>query len=360
MDFNQTYERTVTQLVTKAIRIGDEIKEDHLRLRQLTDDALEILKRIGILRVHSPDGADLSKISEAPASASDGSFQLVGGANGVWFVPLSSSLVIFSKGIRFSPEIKINADIRTIDERKQPNVSYTAEMLMLSSETRILQSWSQESPEKIVHFLDGPIIDPPRPVDEEYVSTRASALLNCLDKKIRLLGCVKRLLGSPLLDHLSTILQEPEKGRMANFSSDANVVYHVFTRTSLALESVIYTTPIEIKASNPAYQPYKEAGLSIHSMYFQGSSRTSPFRVEIPAKADSVPDLEKLGLETAVALSAWSCPGYDLPLPIIIAHDKCNIRKGCAEVLYDEIITRSASSDMFDNLVRTKLGKEVF
>jgi hypothetical protein len=31
------------------------------------------------------------------------------------------------------------------------------------------------------------------------------------------------------------------------------------------------------------------------------------------------------------------------------------VRKGCAEVLYDEILTRSTSPDPFDNVVGMKL-----
>jgi len=57
----------------------------------------------------------------------------------------------------------------------------------------------------------------------------------------------------------------------------------------------------------------------------------------------------------AVKISAlWTFPGQNWPLPVMMAHYKCNIRRGCAEVLYDEMITRTTSPKMFDNIVRLK------
>ena len=58
-------------------------------------------------------------------------------------------------------------------------------------------------------------------------------------------------------------------------------------------------------------------------------------------------------------ISSWTPPGNSLPTPIIIAHDKSNVRKGCAEVLYNEIINNSTGKDHLDNLIRSKLQMDV-
>jgi hypothetical protein len=60
-------------------------------------------------------------------------------------------------------------------------------------------------------------------------------------------------------------------------------------------------------------------------------------------------------LQVIKAVDSWTYPGQDYPLPIILAHDKCNIRKGCAEILYEEIITRSRSADPITQLILTQL-----
>jgi hypothetical protein len=41
----------------------------------------------------------------------------------------------------------------------------------------------------------------------------------------------------------------------------------------------------------------------------------------------------------------WTLAGTTQPLPIIIAHNKCNVRKGAADSLYNEIISRMAAID---------------
>ncbi|MHA1331036.1 MAG: hypothetical protein ACTSR2_08165, partial [Candidatus Hodarchaeales archaeon] len=37
--------------------------------------------------------------------------------------------------------------------------------------------------------------------------------------------------------------------------------------------------------------------------------------------------------------------GHHYPLPVFLAQNKCNIRTGAAEVLYEEIMTRGGKTD---------------
>jgi hypothetical protein len=39
----------------------------------------------------------------------------------------------------------------------------------------------------------------------------------------------------------------------------------------------------------------------------------------------------------------WILPGMDEPLPIILAHNKCNVRRGTAETIYYEIMAKALS-----------------
>jgi hypothetical protein len=358
-DFNKTEPETLSQLVNSAIRIGDEIKGDYLRLRQLTDDVLILLKREDLLRLKQFSREELIMPSSKVASASDGSFQSMGGADGIWYVPISVALIIFDQGISSAPGVKVGAHIQKIDERQHPNLGAAMETSMLYAEASIIKDWARDCQEDIIHFIDGPVVDPPRHMEKEYVAYRADAIKGCLDKSVFVLGCVKKLLGNFLIERMTNMLRDFEIKRISQFASDAYMIYHVFTKASLQSGMAVYTKPLEISETNSIYKPYKDQGLTIYFMYFQRNPRAKPFRVDIPLKTGTQVDTEKLGEQAAATLSAWSYPGYDLPIPIVIAHDKCNIRKGCAEVLYSEIITRAASNDPFDNLVRTKLGTEV-
>jgi len=359
VDFNRTEPETLSQLVYSAIKIGDEIRDDYVRLRQLTDDILELMERENLLRSKQFSREELITLSSKVASASDGSFQSVGGADGIWYVPISVALIIFRQGISGTPEVSVGAHIQKIDERQHHNLGAAMETSMLYAEASILKDWARDCPEDIVHLIDGPAMDPPRQMEKEYVAYRAEAIKGCLDKKVLVLCCVKKLLGNFLMERMAGMLRDFEKERLSQFASDAYLIYHVFTKASLQGGMTVYTKPLEILDTNPLYKPYKDAGLTIYFMYFQRDPRSKPFRVDIPVKVDTQVNIERLGEQAAATLSAWSYPGYDLPIPSVIAHYKCNIRKGCAEVLYSEIITRAASNHPFDNLVRTKLGKEV-
>lgn len=354
-DFNKTEPETLTQLVKSAINIGEEIKGDYVRLRQLTDDVLELLKREDLLRAKEFSREELVAPSSKVVSASDGSFQSVGGADGIWYVPISVALIIFRRGLVNSPEVKVGAHIQKIDERQYHNVGGAMETSMLYAEASILKDWACECPKDIVHFNDGPAMDPPRFMDKEYVEYRAEAFKQCLDKGIFVICCTKKLLGNFLMECMKGMLHDFENARLSQFSSDAYMIYHVFTKASLQRGMSVYTKPLEILDSNPLYKLYRNEGLKIYFMYFQREPYSKPFRVDIPVKDNTQVNMEKLGENVAAMLYTWSYPGHDLPIPLFIADNKCNIRKGCAEVLYSEIITRAASNDLFDNLVRTKL-----
>lgn len=358
-DFNRTEPETLSQLVNSAIRIGDEIKGDYVRLRQLTDDVFKLLKQENLLRTKQFSHDDLIRLGSKVASASDGSFQSVGGADGIWYVPISAALIIFRQGINNAPEAKVGAQIMKLDERQYFNIGAAMETSMLYAEATLLKDWARDCPEDIIHFIDGPAVDPPRIMDKEYVTFRSEAIKECLEKKVLVLCCAKKLLGNFLMERIGSTLRDFEKERVNQFASDAYLVYHVFTKASLQSGMTVYTKPMEILETNPIYKPYKKLGVSIYFMYFQREPRSKPFRVDIPIKTGIEINAEEIGELAAAILSAWSFPGYDLPIPIVLADNKCNIRKGCADVLYSEIITRAASNDLFDNIVRMKLGKEV-
>lgn len=359
-DFNRTEPETLSQLVGSAIKIGDEIKEDYVLRRQLTNEVLELLRKRELIVEQTITRETLAPLLTKLVSASDGSFQSVGAADGIWYVPVSAALVVFRQGFRSSPEIKVGAYVQRIDEREHQNVGGAMETSMLTAEANIMREWARDCPNGITHFLDGPVIDPPRQMDKQYLTYRIGTLQALLDKDILVLGCVKKLLGNFLIDHLKGILRDIEMNRIKKFGSDGRLIYHVFTKASIDTAKTVYTKPLEIGSNDITYKPYRESGIRVYFMYFQREPGTIPFRVDIPIKNGTKEGDARLGEEVAAALTAWSYPGYDLPVPIVIAHDKCNIRRGCAEVLYSEIITRAASNDMFDNLVRTKLGTEVF
>src|SRR5438132_1778472 len=358
-DFNRTEHETLDKLVRNAIRIGEEMKGDYVRLRQLTHEFTEVLTRQGMLMMNEFKSEELTALVSRGASVSDGSFQSVGGADGKWYVPISAALIVFLDGISRSPKVEVGAEILTIDEREHHNIGGAMEASMLYAEATVMKDWARDCPSNIFHFIDGPVMDPPRQMDDNYVDYRIDAIKSLLNKGTLAVGCVKKLLGNFLIHRLSEMLPDFEKKRLSEFHSDAYLIYHVLTKVSLSTTATLFTKPLEVSVEDPVYKVYKKKGLDIYFMYFQSGPLSRPYRVDIPLLTGKSVDPDKLGENIAAVLRAWSYPGYDLPLPIVLADNKCNIRKGCAEVLYREIITRAASNDVFDNIVRTKLRTEV-
>jgi hypothetical protein len=66
-------------------------------------------------------------------------------------------------------------------------------------------------------------------------------------------------------------------------------------------------------------------------------------------------DANNIGKDVLQAVRAWSVPGQNAPLPVLAAHLRCNIRRGAAEFLYRELLTRALTweggAEMFGPLV---------
>ena len=55
-------------------------------------------------------------------------------------------------------------------------------------------------------------------------------------------------------------------------------------------------------------------------------------------------------------LIEWSYPGIDIPYPVYLAHDFSKIRNGCAQKIYDDIISKNLSNkpvgQLFINMLK--------
>jgi hypothetical protein len=105
---------------------------------------------------------------------------------------------------------------------------------------------------------------------------------------------------------------------------------------------------------------YQKYGIEILTIYLQKDILSKPIRIDVAIDSQKKYNQDEFAKIAVKATCHWTPPGSSIPLPVIIAHTKCNIRIGCAEVLYSEIITRMASSDPIQNLIKIKLLKGVY
>ncbi len=361
-EFNKTEPETLVGLVEKALERSKEARNSTETYLRKSITLFESLNENNIL-CHIPFDPEIQNFANYEATGVDGSNQVVGGIGGRWYIPISCATVNFPSGLTSKPNVTVAANIESLDEREPEAVTSQAEYIMLAIETTAMKrcALDKKSDSEAIMFLDGPIIDPPFEASGEIVEKRCEAIKLCLTKNIFVLGIVKRVIGNMFIDHFSNFESLPEKQLLQDMYSDFNVACHVFTHLAEKKgEGIMHTKPFNMieLTFNAASSAYRDAGIDVYTMLFQNGALSKPIRVDIPVISGAHPNLEEIAKKTSKIIRAWSPPNASLPVPILIAHDKCNVRKGCAEVLYNEIINKSTGDTALTNLIRAKLSME--
>lgn len=362
-EFNKTEPETLSGLIKSVIKKSDEIKSNFELYRELTEALYDILVREEIL--HTLKLSDKDRVYKEKSSIGiDGSFQCVGGLGGIWYVPISCSRVSFKHLLDKNPNVDVTADIHDINEIEYPNVEKEASFRMLVGETKAINDLLSEGvlKKESVIFIDGPLVDPPWFSEDkrytEYIEDRSNVIKRCIRNNVILIGCVKRIMGRYLINYIRNNLAKTdfEKDKVKKFISDAHLISYIFTKLSLEYpEHILYTSPINVSKTDETHEAYLKHGVEIYTTFIQKDFSSRPVRLDIPVLSENETNIQELTVKAVKISVLWTFPGQNWPLPVMMAHYKCNIRKGCAEVLYDEMITRTTSPKKFDNIVRLKL-----
>jgi len=362
-EFNKTEPETLVSLVEQAMKTGDGVKDELKRFREITEKLFKILADKKVIAMLDPSKIDdLDVFKYVCAVGVDGSLQPVEGFGGYWFVPTSCAMVIFENGPNSQPEVKVSAAIEKIKEYEYYGVGGEAIFRMMTAETKAIMEWAEKHDASLrsVLFIDGPIVDPPYLTEENYVKYRCEALTKCLEKNVLVIGCVKRMKARFLIDFITKtfLSNETDKNLIGNFAWDSHLVTAIFSKLAISgSHGILSTIPVDISEMDNAHKAYRDAGILVHSTYMQKDASSRPLRLDFPILKSHVENIAEHAAKILKASYAWSYPGIDIPLPIFLAHNKCEVRKGCAEILYREIITRSTSTDPFENFMNEKLKR---
>lgn len=359
-EFNKTEPETLVGLVEEAVAKGEAAREEQERLRKASADLLTRLQEAGLVLDTELEG--LGDTIKGCAAGVDGSHQPVGGVGGKWYVPLSCALVVFEQGIQGDPEIEVESHIEVIQEEEFRRIGTLSSERMLQVETKAIMRWAMRGKPSVL-FIDGPIVDPPLCKDPDYIRYRCSAIKECLKREIKVIGCAKRVREAHFKKYLMSqvVRDETEKTKLNMFPSDLQLIAFVFAhhwRQSGETGKGIYTRPIDVSEATEVYKLYRESGLRIFSTFVQKSLGEYILRLDLPFLDTELPDERGVLDQVAQAVRttfAWTYPGHNIPLPIFIADAKCEIRKGCAEVLYEEIMTRTRTTEPIDQIVALQL-----
>jgi hypothetical protein len=358
MDFDLTEPEVLVRLVNDALSKGEKVQEDMMMLRRKSYRIADILEEMGLLL--KKEVLDKVELLEKRAVGIDGSFQLVGGAGGKWYAPISVARVIFENKLNGKPYVDIFwAGIEEINVTEDVEPKRVSSLMMLAAESKAIFNWGTQDKQSFV-FIDGPIVDPPSKSPEDYVKDRCEGIKRCLKKSI-VIGCVKKSRDRFYVRHLKNLLSNTVpnvKDDLDKFLTDQHLMLYIFAHLrSKGYDGPIFTKWIDISSANENYESYKRRGLHITCLFLQKSKASPVLRLDIPLlnPPQNNPKTDEIILQAVKATDSWIYPGQDYPLPVMLAHEKCNIREGCAQVLYEEIITKSRTIDQFDQLVLMQL-----
>ncbi len=375
------FAKTEPEILQGLIRRAEEESEEYNRfMREIKEAGIRIadfLYRTGFLeRIEIPYSID-RVLARKHYVGIDGSFYVTGGKGKRYYIMMTAVIIELPKGIDTSPNELIKRypgiDIRVYDDVSGgKEVFEVAEDLMMQLETRAIEVKVDEydGSEQYV-FIDGPVIDPPRLpskyiIDREdlkYIDYRAKVFRKAYEKGLSIYGYVKsartdNLLKKKILDLASRNLSGKEyqeiEDALDKFASDQELAFiTLFTILSITERRynnkyVIYATkPVDIEDTvideNEIYKEYKSRGLTVYYTYAISRYMNKVYRLEVMVPNNTSPEEVRNKLIHGIKLvSAITLPGHKHPLPIILAHEKCRIRRGAAEIIYEEILARTA------------------
>jgi len=337
MEFNSTESETLVRLVEESQQKGESFQKENKRLRILSQ---KLLKKIGREQIFFTD-ADLPSNFDPKTCCSvgiDGSFFPMGGIGGKWYIPYSVVRILFSEGFHSMPVVDVYAaGIEEIQEQEFINVKSEASLRMLVGESKAIENWGAKNIPSLI-FIDGPIVDPPKPVNDDYVIERTKGIKKCLEKSI-MIGCVKRSRDN----FFKKDFEEKFKidfSELNNFPSDQYLFAYFFMsyRHETDYNGSLFSHFIDI-SNMPPNEKYNENGLKIFTVYFQKNINSKVMRIDIPFLAGREKNLlaiEKTIKKAIKSVNDWQYPDQYVPLPVELAHQKCNMKKLLHEV---EVLT---------------------
>lgn len=346
IEFNNTESEVLIKLIESAIETGERVTKDNNELVQIAKNVSKKMMKKKNLR----EVSDNKLHSNNKIIAIDGSSFPIEGISGRYYVPFSAVAIEFPNGIGSKARMVFDAIISPFDASDEGQLNRDISLTMLGMETKLIQLQAENiSRDKLtIIMIDGPIVDPPNIIDNEYILIRCTALKSCLNEGALIVGIVK----SPKDQFFCRYFEDEHLLKVACtvFKNDFFLMGHVFlqARKEGNINSTVplRTTSLLLSDKSAIMEKYKDQSIFIWSFFYQESKTGRPLRIDWCTTKDLSQDkAEAQSDNIAQQIHNVMYPGIIYPLPVYLAHKKCSIKQGCAEVLYYDIITRSRTLD---------------
>jgi hypothetical protein len=336
------------RLLHKAL---EKVKSLAGRFREIggyADRLLDRLEAEGLLHILDDVVWDFHSIGV------DGSRQILKGVMGRYYIFLDVAVVEVEAGGRSFRVRYPVADVVEVEDPAGGSVEPAAEYAMLLGETWTIEGLKCRS---AVVMLDGPIVDPPMPIDVEVASKVFSQMLGITLSEARGLAEKYHELRAEAIGRLNC----PVVGVVKRVSSHmllASMVEGIGARLPLgvsdgdlaaALAAAARERGLKLFAIGPGdacnameselAEAYCSTGSRIYYAYTFAPRTMRPYRVEVLAEKPEE------ALRAAAYAQAATVPGHYLPLPVLLAHEKSTIRRSVVKLIYREMLARLTSPE---------------
>ena len=107
------------------------------------------------------------------------------------------------------------------------------------------------------------------------------------------------------------------------------------------------------------YNEYLKYGVQINSFLFSFNQNSRIYRVdfasETGAKSEELVKIRDLIIHNLIK---WTLYGNSLPFPILLAHEKCTLKKVVSDVLFQEYLSKSLRDKEENIIAFKKLGAD--
>ena len=364
IDFDKTKSELLIEFISKMGKVGDDLKK-HLNkiMRNSYKIKNEIKNKFNLYDINNDYNHDL-KSKEIVAI--DGSSNIGGQLSGkfVCLYSVARIHILIDHLENILPSEYYWGDLEIIDALDEIKIKELLEVKMIQKETEAyddsIQLFNNPSNGYKIIFVDGPVIDPPTYKEEGFVRTRCNIIKNLISNNIILIGCVKRIFSSEFCNYITKLISNDDlKDKIKLYLNDSYLISSLIAdyRKQNNYHGVVITDFYKnLPSENTASLKYHMQDIEVRSLFFQYSTRHNLIRVDIPFIRSKDIDVNNIYEIVKTNLIEWSYPGIDIPYPVYLAHDFSKIRNGCAQKIYDDIISKNLSNkpvgQLFINMLK--------
>lgn len=352
IEFDKTKSELLIEFISKMGKVGDDLKK---HLNAIMKNSFRIKNEIkNKFNLYDVDKNYNQNLKSKEIVAIDGSSNIGGQLSGkfVCLYSVARIHILIDQLDNILPSEYYWGDLEIIDALDEIKIKELLEIKMIQKETEAyndsIQLFDSSSKNHKVIFVDGPVIDPPAYKEEKFVNYRCNIIKNLISNNIILIGCVKRIFSSDFCKYITNLISNEDlKNKIKLYLNDSYLISSLMAdyRKQNNFHGVIITDFYKnlIYEKTASYQYYMH-DVEVRSLFFQYSTKHNLIRVDIPFIKSEEIDLNNIYEIVKTNLIEWSYPGIDIPYPVYLAHDFSKIRNGCAQKIYDDIISKNLSN----------------